>query len=280
MFMSPFRLASTCQTTGLLPRTDWIVILIAQKRLRLLLTMRLEILLRRNDSMLKRTLIVAALTFVVTLTAVASSDREDDVYRTQKAAQVFKEIMDTPDQGVPQGLLESAKCIAIIPGDKKFAFIFGGSYGRGVATCRTATGWSAPMFVAIDGGSVGYQIGGSSTDLVMLFMNDHALQSLMSDKFKIGADASVAAGPVGRNAAAGTDLKLNAEILSYSRSKGVFAGVSLEGAVMQADKSGDQAMYGHDVSRREILNGKIAVPTSAQPLLDEIGGYARVAKAE
>jgi lipid-binding SYLF domain-containing protein len=136
------------------------------------------------------------------------------------------------------------------------------------------------MFVAIDGGSVGYQIGGSSTDLVMLFMNDHALQSLMSDKFKIGADASVAAGPVGRNAAAGTDLKLNAEILSYSRSKGVFAGVSLEGAVMQADKSGDQAMYGHDVSRREILNGKIAVPTSAQPLLDEIGGYARVAKAE
>ena len=229
--------------------------------------------------MLKRSLIVTALTFVVTLTAVAS-DRDDDIYRTQKAAQVFQEVMNTPDQGIPQGLLESAKCIAIVPGDKKFAFIFGGSYGRGVATCRTANGWSAPMFVAIDGGSVGYQIGGSSTDLVMLFMNDHALQSLMSDKFKMGADASIAAGPVGRNASAGTDLKLSAEILSYSRSKGVFAGVSLDGAVMQADKSGDQAMYGYDVSRREILNGKVAVPASAQPLLDEIGGYARVAKAE
>ena len=136
------------------------------------------------------------------------------------------------------------------------------------------------MFVAIDGGSVGYQIGGSSTDLVMLFMNDHALQSLLSDKFKLGADASVAAGPVGRNASAGTDLKLNAEILSYSRSKGVFAGVSLDGAVVQADKTGDKAMYGHEVNRREILSGKVAVPESAQPLLDELGGYAREAKAK
>ncbi len=136
------------------------------------------------------------------------------------------------------------------------------------------------MFVAIDSGSVGYQIGGSSTDLVMLFMNDHALQSLMSDKFKLGADASVAAGPVGRNAAASTDLKLNAEILSYSRSKGIFAGVSLNGAVMQADKSGDKAMYGDDVNRREILDGKVAVPASARALVEELGGYAHVAKAE
>ncbi len=229
--------------------------------------------------MLKRILIVTALTFAVSLTAVAS-DREDDVNRTRKAAEVFKQIMDTPDKGIPHGLLESAKCIAIIPGDKKFAFVFGGSYGRGVATCRTGNGWSAPMFVAVDGGSVGYQIGGSSTDLVMLFMNDHALQSLMSDKFKLGADASVAAGPVGRNANAATDLKMNAEILSYSRSKGIFAGVSLEGAVMQADKSGDKAMYGEDVSRHEILSGKVAVPAAARPLLDEIGGYARMAKAE
>ena len=134
------------------------------------------------------------------------------------------------------------------------------------------------MFVAINGGSVGYQIGGSSTDLVMLFMNDHALQSLLSDKFKLGADASVAAGPVGRNAAAGTDLKLSAEILSYSRSKGVFIGVSLDGAVMQADKSGDKAMYGDDVNRHEILSGKVAVPKSARPLLHEIGGYTEDAK--
>jgi lipid-binding SYLF domain-containing protein len=127
---------------------------------------------------------------------------------------------------------------------------------------------------------VGYQIGGSSTDIVMLFMNDHALQSLMSDKFKVGADASVAAGPVGRNAAAGTDLKLNAEILSYSRSKGIFAGVSLDGAVMQADKSGDKAMYGDDVKRHEILDGKVAIPASARALVEELGGYAHVAKAE
>jgi lipid-binding SYLF domain-containing protein len=136
------------------------------------------------------------------------------------------------------------------------------------------------MFLAIDGGSVGYQIGGSSTDLVMLFMNDHALQSLMSDKFKLGAVASVAAGPVGRNASAGTDLKLNAEILSYSRSKGIFAGVSLDGAVMQADKSGDKAMYGDDVTRHEILDGKVAVPASARALVEELRGYAHVAKAE
>jgi lipid-binding SYLF domain-containing protein len=230
-------------------------------------------------TMLKRILAVATLIAVASLTALAS-ERDDDVNRTQKAAQVFKEIMNTPDQGIPSNLLESAKCIAIVPGDKKFAFVFGGSYGRGVATCRTGHGWSAPMFVAIDSGSVGYQIGGSSTDIVMLFMNDHALQSLMSDKFKVGADASVAAGPVGRNAAAGTDLKLNAEILSYSRSKGIFAGVSLDGAVMQADKSGDKAMYGDDVKRHEILDGKVAIPASARALVEELGGYAHVAKAE
>jgi len=229
--------------------------------------------------MLKRIMIVATLGLLVTLTAVAS-DREDDVNRTHKAAQVFKEIMNTPDQGIPQDLLESAKCIAIIPGEVKFAFIFGANYGRGLATCRTGHGWSAPMFVAIDGGSVGYQIGGSSTDLVMLFMNDHALQSLLSDKFKLGADASVAAGPVGRSASAGTDLKLSAEILSYSRSKGVFIGVSLDGAVMQADKSGDKAMYGRDVNRHEILDGKVAVPASARQLVHEIGGYAQQATAK
>jgi lipid-binding SYLF domain-containing protein len=230
-------------------------------------------------TMLKRILAVTILIATASLTAVAS-DRDDDVNRTQKAAQVFKEIMNTPDQGIPTNLLESAKCIAIVPGDKKFAFVFGGSYGRGLATCRTEHGWSAPMFVAINSGSVGYQIGGSSTDIVMLFMNDHALQSLMSDKFKVGADASVAAGPVGRNATAATDLKLNAEILSYSRSKGIFAGVSLDGAVMQADKSGDKAMYGDDVNRHEILDGKVAVPASARALVEELGGYAHVAKAE
>jgi SH3 domain-containing YSC84-like protein 1 len=229
--------------------------------------------------MSKRLLMVTTLALLVALPAVAS-DREEDASRTHKAAQVFKEIMDAPDQGIPQDLLASAKCIAIIPGEVKFAFIFGGNYGRGVATCRTGHGWSAPIFVAIDGGSVGYQIGGSSTDLVMLFMNDHALQSLLGDKFKLGGDASVAAGPVGRNATAGTDLRLSAEILSYSRTKGIFAGVSLDGAVVQADKSGDKAMYGDDVDRHEILSGKVAVPESARPLLHEIGEYVHEAKAK
>jgi lipid-binding SYLF domain-containing protein len=129
------------------------------------------------------------------------------------------------------------------------------------------------MFLAVGGGSVGFQIGGSFTDVVMLFMNDHALQSLLSDKFKIGADASVAAGPVGRHAAAGTDIKLNSEILTYSRSKGAFAGVSLDGAVVQADHSGDKAMYGRNVTRREILDGKVAVPAPARNLLAELDRY-------
>ena len=222
--------------------------------------------------MLKRVLIVSALVLMGSQLATAS-DRDDDAARSQKAAEVFKAIMDTPDSTIPQGLLEKAKCIAIIPGDIKFAFIFGGSYGRGLATCRTEHGWSAPMFIAIDGGSVGYQIGGSSTDLVMLFMNEHALHSLLSDKFKLGADASVAAGPVGRKAAASTDLKLNAEILSYSRSKGIFAGVSLDGAVVQADKSGDKAAYGDNVNRHDILDGNVPVPDSARRLIHELREY-------
>lgn len=224
--------------------------------------------------MLKRTLILSTIVLVGVSFAQAS-DREDDVARTQKAAQVFKQIMDTPEKGIPHDLLEKARCIAIIPGDKKFAFILGGNYGRGLATCRTEHGWSAPVFLALEGGSVGYQIGGSSTDIVMLFMNGHALNSLLSDKFKLGADASVAAGPVGRNASAATDLKLNAEVLSYSRAKGIFAGVSLNGAVVQADKSGDKAMYGEGVDRQQIVHGQVPPPASAKPLIHELDAYTR-----
>jgi SH3 domain-containing YSC84-like protein 1 len=210
---------------------------------------------------------------------VSASDRDDDIGRTQNATRVFKEIMSTPDKGIPDEILESAKCIAIIPGDKKFAFIFGGNYGRGVATCHTAHGWSAPIFLAVEGGSVGYQIGGSSTDLVMIFMNDHALQSLLGDKFKLGAEATVAAGPVGRHVAAGTDIRMSAEILSYSRSHGVFAGVSLDGTVVEADKSGDRAMYGDNVNRHNIITGGVPVPESARPLVHEISRYVKEAKA-
>jgi lipid-binding SYLF domain-containing protein len=223
--------------------------------------------------MTKKLLIVSVAGLGLVLPALSASDREDDLGRIRKATQVFQEIMRTPDKGIPRDLLERARCIAIIPGEEKLAFIFGGNYGKGLVTCRTGNGWSAPMFLAVGGGSVGWQIGGSFTDGVMLFMNDHALQSLLSDKFKIGADASVAAGPVGRTAAADTDIKLNAEILSYSRSKGLFAGVSVDGAVVQADKSGDRAMYGANVTRQEILHGGVAVPEPAQRLLQELAEY-------
>jgi len=201
-----------------------------------------------------------------------ASDKEDDINRTQSSARVFQEIMDAPDSIYPS-VLNKARCIAIIPGDKKFAFIFGANYGRGLAVCRTATGWSAPIFLAVEGGSFGYQVGGSSTDLILLFMNDHALHSLLSDKFKLGGDATVAAGPVGRDATAGTDLKLTAEILSYSRSKGIFAGVALDGTVIQADKSADRAMYG-DATRHDILGGNVPVPADARILVQELQKYS------
>jgi SH3 domain-containing YSC84-like protein 1 len=224
---------------------------------------------------MKKFLISSALMLSLSIPAFTfASDREDDMTRIHRSAEVLKQIMDTPDKGIPHDLLESAKCIAIVPGEKKFAFIVGGNYGRGVAMCRTGGGWSAPMFIAVDGGSVGYQIGGSSTDIVMLFMNDRALQSLLSDKFKLGGDATVAAGPVGRQAAADTDAKLRAEILTYSRSHGVFAGVSLDGSVVQTDKSGDWSMYGRDVTHREILDGKVTGPESARELSEELGTYS------
>ena len=222
--------------------------------------------------MYKNVLIVSIAGLAVALPALAS-DKEDDIGRVEKATRTFHEIMAAPDKGIPRDLMEKAKCVVIIPGEEKAAFIFGGNYGRGLATCRTATGWSAPMFVAVGGGSFGFQIGASFTDVVMLFMNDHALHSLLGDKFKIGADVTVAAGPVGRQASANTDIRLDAEILSYSRSKGLFAGISLDGAVLQADKSGDKAMYGSNVTRREILHGGVAVPESAHRLLEELGSY-------
>ena len=219
--------------------------------------------------------VVVVASFVVP--AFAASDREDDMSRVRHSAEVFQEIMSTPDNAIPQELLESAKCVAIIPGEEKAAFFFGERYGKGVAVCRTTHGWSAPLFLAVGGGSFGFQWGASSTDIVMLFMNDHALRSLLNDKFRVGADASVAAGPVGRHVAAGTDVKLKAEILTYSRAKGVFAGVSLDGAVVQADHSGDEAMYGRNVQRRQILDGAVAVPQVAQALDAEIRRYARAA---
>jgi lipid-binding SYLF domain-containing protein len=228
----------------------------------------------------QRFITIAIVIIGLVLPALAASDREDDISRIHASARVFREIMNTSDKSIPQELLESAKCIAIIPGEKKAAFIFGASYGKGIATCRTAEGWSAPLFLAVGGGSWGLQIGGNSTDLVLIIRSEHGMHSLLSDKFKIGADATAAAGPVGRHAAADTDLKLNAEILTYSRSKGAFAGVSLDGAVVEADRSGDRAMYGADVERNQILDGAVPVPRAAQNLISEIGQYANTHAAE
>jgi len=222
---------------------------------------------------------VAALAFSFSLLSIPTkaADREEDVRRLDRSARVFREVMDTPDKGIPHGLLDRAQCIGIIPGEVKFAFIFGANYGRGVATCRTANGWSAPIFIALQGGSVGYQIGGSSTDIIMLFMNDHALQSLLGDKVKLGADASVAAGPVGRAASADTDVALRSEILTYSRSHGLFAGVSLQGSELAADRGGDRAMYG-DQKRGEILHGNVKTPEPAMALLHELDSYNATAE--
>lgn len=217
---------------------------------------------------------IALVVFLVLPLVSFASDKQDDINRLQRAAQVFQEIMNAPD-AISPGVLNKARCIAIIPGEKKFAFIFGAEYGRGVAVCRTPNGWGAPIFVAAEGGSFGYQAGGSSTDLILLFMNDRALSRLLADKFKLGGDATVAAGPVGRHAAADTDVSLTAEILSYSRSKGIFAGLSLDGTVVHAHKSGDESMYGPGVSRHDVLTGNAPVPEAARALTQELDRYSR-----
>lgn len=190
---------------------------------------------------------------------------KDSVSQSKKAAQVFREIMATPDQAIPRELLGRTQCVAVFPSVIKGGFIVGARYGRGVASCRTAHGWSAPAFFDLEGGSFGLQIGAQTTDLVMLFMNEDGMKSLLSDKFEVGADASVAAGPVGRQVGAGTDLKLDAQILSYSRSRGVFAGLELKGAVIKPDNGDLADAYGSGVTNREIL--RTGSLKAARPLL-------------
>jgi len=217
--------------------------------------------------MRKYTMLCLTLMLAFSVCARASSDRDDDIHRIQESSLIFQEILGTPDRAIPQNLLDSAECIAIIPAELKFAFFAGGSYGKGVVTCRTARNWSAPLFISVGGGSIGFQFGGSSTDYILVFRGRRGLQKLLSDKFKIGADITAAAGPVGRSAAAGTDIALRAEILTYSRSRGVFAGISLSGAVVQADEAGNHAFYGGDFSKHDILDGKVAAPAQAMVLL-------------
>ncbi|MGH9733638.1 MAG: lipid-binding SYLF domain-containing protein [Candidatus Acidiferrales bacterium] len=227
--------------------------------------------------MSKRLAVVVSLLAAATMVPLiaSASERSDAVERVQNSARVFREIMNAPDKGIPHNLLESAKCVAIVPGELKFAFVLGGQYGRGIAECRTEHGWSAPMFIAIGGGSIGYQVGGSSTDLVLLFMNERALHHLLNDQFKIGVAAAAAAGPVGRNATAATDISMRAEILSYSRSRGIFAGADLDGTVVKSDHAADEAVYGANVTRQAIVSGQVTIPIVNRPLATELATYSK-----
>src|SRR5579863_7545414 len=199
--------------------------------------------------------------------ASAGTGREDTVDRLQKSVDVIHSIMATPDKGIPEEVLSNAKCILVVPDLVKGGFIVGGKHGRGVATCRTSDGWSAPAFVSIGGGSWGLQIGVEGVDLIMLVMNDRGFQHLLSSKFALTGEGSVAAGPVGRHASAGTDWKMNTEMLTYSRSKGVFAGLTLEGAVIEQDNDSTIAIYGKHVTFRNILSGRATTPRSADAFI-------------
>jgi lipid-binding SYLF domain-containing protein len=223
-------------------------------------------------------------TLIALLGSMAWADAKDDsVERLQKSADVLKEIMGAPDKGIPEEVLDNAKCIMVVPHLIKAGFIVGGKHGRGVASCRTATGWSAPAFVSVGGGSWGLQIGAEGVDLVMLVMNDKGLQHLLSSKFQLSGEGSAAAGPVGRHASAGTDWKMNAELLTYSRSKGAFAGLTLEGAVIEQDSDSTIAIYGKDVPFRTVLMGNVKPPAAAAPFMAAVsmaGHQAAAAEAK
>lgn len=200
-----------------------------------------------------------------------AADEEGKVQeRVDKAGTVLTEIMSAPDKGIPGDVLEKAKCIAIVPGLVSGGFVVGAKHGRGVATCRTSAGWSAPAFFDVTGGSYGLQIGAEKVDLVMLVMNDKGMQHLLSSKFQLGGEAGVAAGPVGRQGTADTDVTMNTEMLTYSRAKGVFAGVDLSGAAVKPDDDSTKAFYGKEVSFREALTGQVQAPSAAHSFLASI----------
>jgi lipid-binding SYLF domain-containing protein len=214
--------------------------------------------------------------FGLTSIAWAGSNREATDDRLDHAGQVLHQIMAAPDSGIPEEVLEHARCIAVVPHMLKGGFVFGAENGRGVATCRTAAGWSAPAFFTITGGSWGLQIGIEGVDLVMVIQNEDGMKHLINSNFELGADASAAAGPVGRHASANTDWKLNTEVLTYSRAKGAFAGLTLTGAAIRRDNDSTEAIYGHEISTRRILGGEVAIPASAHAFLDAV----RDAKAQ
>jgi SH3 domain-containing YSC84-like protein 1 len=227
--------------------------------------------------------VLMSLTGLAGTLAWAGSAREDSVDRLERSVNVIHAVMSTPDKGIPEEVLSGAKCILVVPDLIKGGFVFGGKHGRGVATCRTAAGWSAPAFVSVGGGSWGLQIGIEDVDLVMLVMNDRGLQHLLSSKFELTGEGSVAAGPVGRHASAGTDWKMNTELLTYSRSKGVFAGLTLEGAVVEQDNDSTHAIYEKHMSFRNILSGKATTPRSADAFLKAVsdaGQQAHIAEVK
>jgi len=229
--------------------------------------------------MKKLAILVALVSLGVASAAWAEPNREATDNRLDHAGRVLHEIMAAPDSGIPEEVLEHARCVAIVPHLLKGGFVFGAENGRGVATCRTADGWSAPAFFAITGGSWGLQIGVEGVDLVMIIQNDNGMKRLIGSGFELGADASAAAGPVGRHASADTNWKLDTEILTYSRAKGAFAGVTLNGASIRRDEDSTEAVYGHDISTRRILQGEIAVPASARSFNDAVRDAKRQAIA-
>lgn len=221
-----------------------------------------------------KNVLVAVLVMTLAGSAWGGETRDKDVARIQAAATILDEIMSAPDAGIPSDILDKSECVAVVPSMMKGAFILGAEYGKGVASCRTKDGWSAPAFFQVSGGSFGFQIGGQAADLVLVIMNQRGMQTLLSSKFKLGANVSAAAGPVGRHAEADTDWKMRAEVLSYSRNRGVFAGVSLNGDAINQNKDDTRAFYGRMVRFRTILTGGIAAPPEAKPFLDMLNKYA------
>ena len=221
---------------------------------------------------------IMTLVALLSMTSIgwADSDREATNDRLDHAGRVMHEIMAAPDKGIPEEVLEHAKCVAVVPHLLKGGFVVGAQNGRGVATCKTANGWSAPLFFSLTGGSFGLQIGVEGVDLVMIIQNERGMRQLLSSKFELGADASMAAGPVGRHASANTDWKMEAEILTYSRARGAFAGLTLNGASIRHDEDSTRAIYGHNVSNHKILQGEVAMPAGANTFLAAI----RSAKAQ
>jgi lipid-binding SYLF domain-containing protein len=225
---------------------------------------------------MKKFLLLAVIVSLCSFSFAADEDTKVSD-RVEAAAQVLNDIQGAPDKGIPQEVLGSAECVAVVPSMLKGGFIVGAKYGRGLASCRTAKGWSAPAFFVVTGGSFGFQIGGQAVDLVMLIMNKDGMKHLLSSQFALGADASVAAGPVGRHAEGNTDWKMRAEVLTYSRARGLFAGVSLNGAVIKQDKDSTRDFYGRMVPFRTALTGEIEPPAGANAFLTSLAQWAQEA---